>query len=150
MTMAMPPMTMTVSAPMTQAASRSVAAAASDALGARWLGTVMGNANLGLAWSSGQEPKDEEAPVALPTVVRVEEEECRKPLENAPAAMEPAHVRGTTLGAAGHCLASTTSSAHGGGNAVMRSSLGVPATGGELFTSHLTESAVVRQATGGP
>src|SRR5438105_14636783 len=49
MTRATPPMTMAVSAPMTHAASRSAAAVASDALGARWLVSVMGDANLGPA-----------------------------------------------------------------------------------------------------
>src|SRR5262249_51963995 len=48
MTRATPPMTITVSAPMTQAASRSVAAAASAVLGARGVVSVTGAANLGL------------------------------------------------------------------------------------------------------
>src|SRR2546425_1693429 len=49
MTRATPPMTMAVSAPMTQAASRSVAAAASGVLGARGVVSVTGDANLGPA-----------------------------------------------------------------------------------------------------
>src|SRR5205809_7441478 len=48
MTRATPPMTMAVSAPMTKAASRSVATAASAVLGARGVVSVTGAANLGL------------------------------------------------------------------------------------------------------
>src|SRR5947199_654081 len=46
MTRATPPMTMAVSAPMTQAASRSGATAASAVLGARALVSVMGSAGI--------------------------------------------------------------------------------------------------------
>lgn len=52
--------------------------------------------------------------MTLPTVIGVEEQEYRNPLENAPTAMQPAHVARATLGAAAHCLLST-SSAHGEG-----------------------------------
>src|SRR5438552_17035035 len=51
MTMAMPPMTMAVRAPMTQAASRSVATAPSAVLGAKGVVFVTRDANLGLTWA---------------------------------------------------------------------------------------------------
>jgi len=42
--------------------------------------------------SLGPEPEHEEAPITLPAVIRVEEQEHRQPPANALAAMDPRHV----------------------------------------------------------
>src|SRR5437879_13235145 len=64
MTTATPPMTMTVSAPMIQAASRSVAASASAVLGARGVVSVTGDANLG--WVCAPCPRVSSVPLLFP------------------------------------------------------------------------------------
>ena len=56
-------------------------------------GWLSSHADRGTVLPLRQKPKDEEAPITLPTVVGVEEQQRRQPLENTPAAMDPTHVR---------------------------------------------------------